>query len=87
MNRRSAVLAAAAAAIFVSGAATQAAASEDGHHGDEMVKCHGVNSCKGHSECATDTSSCNGKNECAGKGWIKMSPEECEKAKAARAKK
>ena len=86
MTRRSAVLAAAAAAIFVSGAATQAMASGD-HEGGDQVKCQGVNSCKGHSECATDTSSCNGQNECAGKGWIKMSPEECEKAKAAKAKK
>jgi len=87
MTRRSAVLAAAAAAIFVNGAATQAMASGDHHEGGDQIKCQGVNSCKGHSECATDTSSCNGKNECAGKGWIKMSPEECEKAKAAKAKK
>ena len=83
MTKRSAVLAAAAAAIFVSGVATQAVASN--HEGSEKVKCEGVNSCKGQSECATDASSCNGHNECAGKGWIEMSPEECEAAKAAKA--
>jgi hypothetical protein len=83
MTKRSAVLAAAAAAIFVSGAATQAVA---GHHeSGEKVKCEGANSCKGHSECATDQTSCSGQNECAGKGWVKMSPEECEAAKAAKA--
>ena len=85
MTKRSAVLAAAAAAIFVSGAATQAVA--DSHEGAEKVKCDGVNGCKGQSECGTAHSACNGKNECAGKGWVEMSAEECEKAKAAKAKK
>jgi len=81
MTRRSAVIAAAAAAIFVSGVATHAVASD--HEGSEKVKCEGVNSCKGQSECKTAHSSCGGHNECAGKGWVKMTPEECEKAKAA----
>ena len=83
MTKRSAVLAAAAAAIFVTGAANPAIA---GHHeAGEKVKCDGVNSCKGQSECNTDHSACHGKNECAGKGWVKMTPEECAKAKAAQA--
>jgi len=86
MTKRSAVLAAAAAAIFVSGAATQATDANAAHHeADEKVKCEGVNSCKGQSECNTDHSKCHGLNECAGKGWVKMTPEECEKAKAAQA--
>ena len=55
-----------------------------GHHeGGELVQCEGVNGCKGQSECATDHSACHGHNDCAGKGWIKMTAEECEKAKAA----
>lgn len=83
MKKRSAVLAAAAAAIFVSGGATVGNAAH--HEGDEQVKCQGVNSCKGKSECNTDHSACHGQNECAGKGWIKMTAEECEKAKAAQA--
>jgi hypothetical protein len=88
MTKRSAVLAAAAAAIFVSGGATQATDANAAHHeAGEMVKCDGVNSCKGQSECNTDHSKCNGQNECAGKGWVKMTPEECEKAKAAQAEK
>ncbi len=85
MTKRSAVLAAAAAAIFVSGVATQAVASS--HEGGGKVHCDGVNSCKGQSECKTDHSACNGQNECSGKGWVEMSAEECEAAKAAKADK
>jgi len=85
MTKRSAVLAAAAAAIFVSGPATQSAASS--HEDAETVHCEGVNSCKGQSGCKTDHSACNGQNECAGKGWVEMSAEECEAAKAAKAEK
>ena len=83
MNKRSAILAAAAAAIFVTGGATQAGATD--HEGGDKVKCEGVNGCKGQSECATDHSSCNGHNDCAGKGWVELSAEECEAAKAAQA--
>lgn len=62
-----ATLATAAAALFIAGTAvttapTPAKAAE--------VKCAGINSCKGHSACATATSSCKGLNECAGKGWL-----------------
>jgi hypothetical protein len=85
MTKRSVVLAAAAAAIFVSGGATQAVASS--HEGGDKVHCDGVNGCKGQSACKTDHSACNGQNECAGKGWVEMSAEECEAAKAAKADK
>jgi uncharacterized membrane protein len=81
MTKQGAILAAAAAAIFVSGIATQAVA--EGKAG--TIHCEGVNSCKGHSDCATDHSSCNGKNECAGKGWKEMTSAECDAAKAAKA--
>ena len=80
MTKKGAVLAAAAAALFVTGQATQANAAH--HEGDEKVKCEGVNSCKGSSECKTDHSACHGTNECAGKGWIMMSPDDCDAAKA-----
>lgn len=78
------MLAAAAAAIFVSGAAAGEAKAAH-HEADEKVKCEGVNSCKGQSECNTDHSKCHGQNECAGKGWVTMTAEECAKAKAAQA--
>ena len=80
MNKRSALLAAAAAALFVSGQAGVAGAA---HHEDgETVKCAGVNSCKGQSDCKTDHSECGGHNDCAGKGWVYLSAEACDTAKA-----
>jgi uncharacterized membrane protein len=82
MNKRSALLAAAAAALFVSGQAGTAGANH--HEANETVKCEGVNSCKGQSECKTDHSECNGHNECAGKGWKSMTQAECDAAKAAK---
>jgi hypothetical protein len=74
---KGAFLAAAVAGLFVA-----SAASAD-HHGDakkgeEMVKCKGVNECKGKSDCHTAKSSCAGHNECKGKGWKKMTKAECE---------
>jgi hypothetical protein len=78
------MLAAAAATVFVAGVATQAAAGQ--HEGSDQVECKGVNSCKGQSDCKTAHSACNGQNECAGKGWVKMTAEECAKAKAAQDK-
>ena len=70
-----ATLATAAAVLFIAGAtipttSTPAKAAE--------VKCAGINSCKGHSECATASSSCKGLNSCKGQGWLPTaSAEEC----------
>jgi hypothetical protein len=41
-------------------------------------KCFGINSCKGHSDCATANSACKGQNDCAGKGWVNLTMVECE---------
>lgn len=75
------LLAAAAAALVTSGIASMAQAD---HHekGEDKVKCEGANGCKGQSTCATDHSKCSGLNSCAGKGWVYLSAEECEEAKA-----
>ena len=40
-------------------------------------QCHGVNTCKGTSECGGKDSSCHGKNECKSKGWIGMAEADC----------
>jgi hypothetical protein len=79
MNRREigSVAAAAAFALLSAGLlpATTSAASDSG------VKCAGVNSCKGHSECKTATSECKGLNGCKGEGWqVKDTAEECRAA-------
>ena len=81
MNAKRAVLAAAAAALFTAGVSAEPA--QAGHHEkSEMVKCKGVNGCKGQTDCGTASHDCSGKNECKGKGWKKMTAEQCEKAKA-----
>jgi hypothetical protein len=77
MNRNSFALASAAAALFLVGAVAPAHAEEEG-----KIECEGVNSCKGHSSCKTLFSECAGKNSCKGKGFVMLTPEECEAAKA-----
>ena len=69
-------IAAAAAALFTLGAAPMAQAATDAG-----VKCSGVNSCKGTSECKTAKSECKGHNGCKGQGWVnKKTADECMKA-------
>ena len=85
MKTRSALIASAAAALFVAGMAGAAQAEEKGSAA--KIKCEGVNSCKGHSDCKSAQNSCKGKNGCAGKGFMMMTPAECEAAKAKAADK
>jgi uncharacterized membrane protein len=81
MRTRNGILAAAAASLFLAGATgVSAPAIAAG-----KVKCEGVNSCKGKSECATATNECSGQNSCKGKGFLMLTPEECEAAKAKQA--
>jgi hypothetical protein len=79
MNRRDfgSVAAVAAFTLLAAGAAATTAFAEQ----DGAVKCAGVNSCKGESECKTATSECKGLNHCKGEGWVtKKSAAECEAA-------
>ncbi len=72
MNKR-AFIAATAAALFAAAGGAATVASAEG-----TVKCLGINSCKGTSECATANSSCKGLNSCKGQGWSEVkTPEEC----------
>lgn len=54
---------------------------------DEVVKCFGINSCKGESACNVNKPelgiehACAGENDCQGKGWIKVPRSECEAKK------
>ena len=70
-------IASAAAALFAIGASvtTQVQAAEDG-----TVKCAGINTCKGSSDCATTKSECKGHNSCKGQGWVKKTAAECKAA-------
>ena len=86
MELRKVILASAVAGLFVAGGAVTANA--DSHEGGaeaEKIHCEGLNGCKGQSDCATDTNSCKGQNGCKGKGFISMTQEECDAAKAAAA--
>lgn len=74
-----AALAAAAAMLFTSGLASVSVAAESDAG---MVKCTGVNSCKGQSDCKSAKNSCKGKNSCQGEGFKKMSPADCDAARA-----
>ena len=68
-------IASAAAALFALGTtvSTQVQAAEDG-----AVKCAGINTCKGSSDCATAKSECKGHNSCKGQGWVsKKTAGEC----------
>lgn len=48
------------------------------HAGEEKGKCHGINSCKGKTACATAEGACAGTNSCKGKGWLPMDKKACE---------
>jgi uncharacterized membrane protein len=85
MIQRSSLIAAAAAGLFVAG--MSGAASADHHEGAAKIKCEGVNSCKGKSDCKSAQNSCKGENGCAGKGFLMMSQAECDAAKAKAAEK
>ena len=68
-------IASAAAALFAMGASvsTQVQAAEEA-----TVKCAGINTCKGTSDCQTAKSECKGQNSCKGQGWVtKASAKEC----------
>lgn len=62
------------AATLISTAGTITAAQADEAKG----KCHGVNSCKGKTACATAEGACAGTNSCKGRGWLVMDKASCE---------
>lgn len=68
-----------ALALTTSLAACGAEETPENTDGDVLVKCEGINECKGQSECASadGSSSCEGLNACAGQGWITVTRDEC----------
>lgn len=80
IGNKQAALATVVAGLFALGAGQAFAA--DSQPSAEKIKCEGVNSCKGHGACKTAKNACGGKNGCAGQGFVMMTPEECEAAKA-----
>lgn len=77
-NVKSAIaIASAAAALFAMSVPLTMAHAAD----DMSVKCAGLNSCKGTSDCKTAKNECKGLNGCKGMGWNKKaSAKECTSA-------
>ena len=71
MDRKMALTAAALAAVMSAGCAHMGGASV------AKVECHGVNSCKGTSECGGPGHACAGQNSCKGQGWISLTSADC----------
>ena len=83
MEWKNAILASAVAGLFLAGSASTALAeSYEGEAEAEKIHCEGVNACKGQSACKSATNDCKGLNECKGKGFVGMTQEECDAAKA-----
>ena len=72
-----AAMAAAAAMFFTSGLTGVSVAADTA-----AVHCSGVNSCKGTSECKSAKNSCKGMNSCKGQGFVSMTKQACDEAKA-----
>ncbi len=80
MKSQTTLLASAAALLFLAGAAN----AQDSPEASEVKKihCEGVNECKGHGACSGKDNGCAGKNGCKGQGFLELTAEECEAAKA-----
>jgi hypothetical protein len=42
-----------------------------------LIKCHGVNGCRGLSDCSSSFNSCKAKNRCKGEGWLALPADVC----------
>ncbi len=78
IGKKTVGLAAATAALLITGCASDDKMSQQSMSDDSMGQCHGVNSCKGSSACATAESACQGQNSCKGKGWIASTKADCD---------
>ena len=76
MQLNKVAMAAAAAMLLTSGLVGVTVAADSA-----TVKCTGVNSCKGTSECKSAKNSCKGMNSCKGQGFVSMSKADCDAAK------
>ena len=65
-------VASAVCSLLASGASLAADKKGDAKAKDmaKVVKCGGVNECKGKGACGGASNSCKSKNECKGKGWV-----------------
>lgn len=71
---KGALIAAAVGSLLASGMAL-ADKGKEKKEAPKVVKCAGVNECKGKGACAGADNACKGKNECKGKAWIETKSE------------
>ncbi|MGY0399636.1 MAG: BufA2 family periplasmic bufferin-type metallophore [Ostreibacterium sp.] len=71
-NKTNIILALGAAALITTAVVTTVSAKE------KLGECHGINSCKGQSSCASANNDCAGQNTCKGKGWVKTDRKTCD---------
>jgi hypothetical protein len=88
-GKLSKMLALSAAALFLGACSKQSAdqTQEPEPAAPKKMKCFGANDCAGQSVCDVPDNrvapgsvghTCGGLNECKGKGWLALTPEECE---------
>ena len=65
---KNAVIASAVASMFLAGGAM--AKGKANKKTASVVRCAGINECKGHGACAGADNACKSHNECKGKGWV-----------------
>lgn len=75
-GKTGASLALAAAAILSLPTATAVSSAQESN--TAAVKCYGVNSCRGQSDCRTAHSSCRGLNSCRGLGYVGLTSRVCD---------
>lgn len=76
------LMASAVAGLLAVGVAGTARADEGGSK--EMVKCYGINKCKGTGACGGPGYSCAGNNACKGQGWLHLDKDTCLKIQGGR---
>ena len=67
-------------ALGTAGISTQAQTAGNG----DVVRCYGINKCKGTGDCGGKGHSCAGENSCKGHGYLKMKKETCLKIQGGR---
>ncbi len=58
-------------------AMTGLSAAAPAYAADENVKCYGVNTCKGTSDCKSGNHECKGQNSCKGQGFKAEAAAKC----------
>ncbi len=75
------LIASAVAAMFTNAGCGYVASAEESP--DTVVKCQGINDCKGQGQCGGvhpdggGLHACEGQNDCKGQGWIEVANRDC----------